>query len=325
MIRRGLVSAPRYEDPRLRQTLMGAGFLNPIGLAAGFDKNGVAMRHWHRLGFGFAEVGTVTALAQPGNPKPRLFRLPEDRALINRFGFNNLGSEALAERFQGLDSRIPIGINLGKSKLAKLERASEDYAASFRALHSFGDYFVINVSSPNTPGLRSLQDAGALRAILGAIAEIDATRPIFVKVAPDLEFDALDELVEVCGAAAGFIATNTTLSRTGLQSRQATEAGGLSGAPLAKRAYEVLSHLRAAVKSEQLLIGVGGIFDACDVAERIAAGAHLVQLYTGWVYGGPNLVPRLCRGLAKIMEREGFADLTALRASGIQPGTLPRE
>lgn len=327
LIRRGLIRTKPVTDARLRQRLFGVEFPNPIGLAAGFDKNGLALSHWHRLGFGFVEAGTATLHAQPGNPRPRLFRLPAHRALINRMGFNNSGSARLAERLAESHSPIPIGINIGKSKATELADAPADYRGSYEVLHRHGAYFVVNVSSPNTPGLRTLQDGPSLRAILAAMREVDAARPVLVKVAPDLEFDALDELVRVAteAGASGFIATNTTISRSGIDGPHANESGGLSGAPLADRASEVLRHLAAQVGPDSILIAAGGIFTAADAIERIAAGAHLVQLYTGWVYGGPSMVPDLLTGMLRFMSREGISDLSALRSSGIQPGTLPRQ
>jgi dihydroorotate dehydrogenase len=317
-IRRGWVKAKPYSNPKLAQTLFGVNFPNPLGLAAGFDKNAVALDHWHRLGFGFVEAGTVTHLRQAGNPRPRLFRLPEDRAIINRLGFNNDGAQAVADRMAAAHPAIPVGINLGKSRLTELEDAVEDYAASFTLLHKLGAYAVVNVSSPNTPGLRSLQERGPLTDILQALKAIDAQKPLFVKVSPDLEFDALDEVVDVCLTAGctGLIATNTTLSRANLSSVP-DEDGGLSGAPLYALSDAVLAHLARAVGNQMILIGVGGIFSADDLYRKIALGAHLAQVYTGWVYGGPSMAPTILRGLAERMEREGVASLEALRGKGL--------
>lgn len=319
LIARGLVRTKPFEDARLEQTLFGIKFPNPLGLAAGFDKNGVALDHWHRLGFGFVEAGTVTALAQPGNPKPRMFRAPEVHGVLNRLGFNNHGAAALAEKLKTAKPQIPVGINLGKSKVTPLEEAAQDYATSFRALHTYGAYFVVNVSSPNTPGLRDLQEKGALREIFAAIKAIDATRPLFVKVAPDLTWEALDQVVEVALEAnlAGIIATNTTISRDTLAADHPLrkEAGGLSGRPVRDRAQEVMAHLYRSVPRETVLIGVGGIFDGDDLYARIAAGAHLCQLYTGFIYGGPATVPRALKGLVARMEREGVGSLAELRGS----------
>lgn len=281
--------------------LFGVRFPNRLGLAAGFDKNGVGIDLWHQFGFGHVELGTVTFHAQPGNPKPRLFRLPADKALINRMGFNNDGAAALTERLKVAKPRIPIGINLGKSKITPLEEAAEDYASSFRLLHTFGDYFVINVSSPNTPGLRSLQDRAALEGIVDAMRAVNATRPLFVKIAPDLEFEAIDEVIGMAldKGLTGLIATNTTLSRAGLQTPPSTlgeyETGGLSGAPLTKRADEILGYVAKHVSGKMVLIGVGGVGDRETYLRKRDLGADIVQLYTGWIYGGPVLVPKILR------------------------------
>lgn len=313
-IRTGLVRAPRFAHPLLESERFGIRFPNPVGLAAGFDKNGVALDRWRGFGFGFVEAGTVTLHAQPGNPKPRMFRVPEARGLINRMGFNNEGAAALAERI--VATGIPLGINLGKSKVTELADAPEDYAASFRLLHTKGEYFVVNVSSPNTPGLRALQDAGALREILAAMREVDATRPLFVKVAPDLSLDALDELVGVAVETklTGLIATNTTISREML-ARDPGEAGGLSGKPVQAMSDATLKHLYGTCPKEMTLIGVGGILDGDDAYRKITLGAHLVQLYTGWIYGGPGLVPAINRRIVALMERDGFKSLDEARGT----------
>jgi dihydroorotate dehydrogenase len=316
-LEKGAVSVKPFESPLLEQEFFGYHFDNPLGLAAGFDKNARAVPHWHKLGFGFVEVGTITCLAQPGNPKPRLFRLPEDKALINRMGFNNDGAETVAKRLEGVHSQIPLGINLGKSKITPLEEAPLDYQNSFRQLQNHGAYFVVNVSSPNTPGLRSLQERVPLGEIFCAIREIDATKPLFVKVAPDLEFDALDEVIEVAATynLTGIIATNTTISRDAIPKgrKNRDEAGGLSGAPLKKRSNEVLAHLYKAADKDMILIGVGGVFTGDDLYEKLGLGAHLCQLYTGWIYGGPQMVPDCLRTLATRMEKEGIKTLAELR------------
>ena len=317
-IRLGLLRSEGFSDPRLECERFGVRFPNPVGLAAGFDKNGLALDRWKDFGFGFVEAGTVTFHAQPGNPKPRMFRVPESQGLINRMGFNNEGAAALAARLGAPSStRHPLGINLGKSKITEIKDAPEDYAASFRLLHTKGDYFVVNVSSPNTPGLRSLQDAGALREILAAMREVDATRPLFVKVAPDLEFDALDELVGVAVEArlTGLIATNTTVSRAMLP-KDPGEAGGLSGRPVREMADATLAHLYRACPKDMVLIGVGGIHDGDDAYRKLRLGAHLVQLYTGWIYGGPALVPRINRRIVDLMERDGYRTLDEVRGTG---------
>lgn len=314
VLARGWLRAPAFSDPVLEQELFGVRFPNPLGLAAGFDKNAEAVSHWGQLGFGFAEIGTVTYRAQPGNPPPRLFRLPADRALINRTGFNNDGARAIATRLASARPALPIGVNLGKSKDTPLEAAAQDYAESFKLLRSFGAYFVVNVSSPNTQGLRTLQEKGPLLEIVGALRAVDPDRPTFVKVAPDLETEALDEVVEVVHEArlTGIVGTNTTIRREGLTFAP-EEEGGLSGEPLRKRSNEILAHLYRSCDRSVVLIGVGGIFDGSDLYQKIACGAHLCQVYTGWVYGGPGMVPAALRTLVDLMRRDGVGSLAELR------------
>lgn len=317
LIASGLVETKPFVHRELEQKLFGLKFGNPLGLAAGFDKDGVAVPFWHKLGFGFIEIGTVTWHPQPGNPQPRLFRLPSDQAIINRFGFNNEGAMRMEQRrLLGFKPPIPLGINLGKSKITPLERAAEDYRKSFERLHPHGDYFVVNVSSPNTPGLRSLQERGPLIDILAAMRSVTTEKPIFIKVSPDLEHSALDDVVEVAYAmdVTGLIATNTTLSRSGLAG-DGSEAGGLSGAPLRQLSNQTLKHLAQACGKDKLLIGVGGIFTGEDLYEKIALGAHLCQLYTGWVYGGPGTVPRILEEFVAICESRGVRNLGELRGS----------
>jgi dihydroorotate dehydrogenase len=268
-------------EPR---TVFGVRFPNPVGLAAGMDKDGRAIKAWPALGFGFVEVGTVTRHAQPGNPRPRLFRLPDERAIVNRMGFNNVGAEALAARLRALGPpRVPLGISIGKSRVTPVEDAVEDYLASFRLLRPYADYVAINVSSPNTPGLRTLQDRAALNTLLAALREAGPAR-LLVKIAPDLTEHAVAELLEVCltHGVDGIIATNTTVEH------HAGEKGGLSGAPLAARALEVVTFV--AGHTELPVIGVGGILTADDALRMFDAGASLVQLYTGLIYQGPGLV-----------------------------------
>jgi dihydroorotate dehydrogenase len=294
-------------------TVLGLRFPNPVGLAAGMDKNGRALHAWPALGFGFVEVGTVTRLPQPGNPRPRLFHLPGSDAVINRMGFNNAGADALAERLvTNGKPDVPLGISIGKSKAAALEDAVADYQFSLRSLYPHADYFAINVSSPNTPGLRALQDRSALTELLSelratseSLAEEAAKRPtpLLVKVAPDLSDDALAELLEVCSAheVAGIIATNTTLSRQGLSAsdiRGGEEIGGLSGRPLADRAREVVRFVHQHTDGKMPIIGVGGILGADDARRMLDAGASLVQLYTGFALHGPGVVREIARGLA---------------------------
>ncbi|HET8615308.1 MAG TPA: quinone-dependent dihydroorotate dehydrogenase [Actinomycetales bacterium] len=290
--------------------VMGLRFPTRVGVAGGLDKDGRALLSWPLLGFGFVEVGTVTAHAQPGNPRPRLFRLRDDEAVINRMGFNNRGSAALAARLGALGPLpVPLGISIGKSKATPVEQAVDDYLLSLRRLHRFADYVAINVSSPNTPGLRSLQDADTLRRLLDALVSTSAslsaddgrTLPLAVKVAPDLTDSALDELVDVCldHGVAGIIAANTTLRRDVLTPGQAaaSEAGGLSGRPLLPRALEVVRQVRAQAGSRLAVIGVGGVRTPDDALRMVDAGADLVQVYTGLVYEGPGVVRDIARAL----------------------------
>jgi dihydroorotate dehydrogenase len=265
--------------------VFGVEFPNRVGLAAGMDKNGVALRAWPCLGFGFVEVGTVTWHAQPGNDRPRLFRQPEREAIVNRMGFNNFGAVALAERLSLYKPEIPLGISLGKSKVTPLDEAVEDYRRSFEVLGGLADYFAVNVSSPNTPGLRELQEKSFLDGIL---AELKGGPPVLVKIAPDLSEPAIGELLEVCTArgVAGIIATNTTIAHDG-------PAGGLSGRPLGPRAREVVSFVHR--ESGLPIIGVGGIMSADDAERMFDAGASLIQLYTGFVYHGPALVRKCAK------------------------------
>lgn len=280
----------------------GVRFPNRVGLAAGMDKNGTALAAWPLLGFGFVEIGTVTARAQPGNPRPRVFRYPAQRALINRLGFNNHGAAAMSRQLEmwrcsGRWPRVPVGINLGKTKTTPLEEAAADYAESFRQLQDYGDYFVVNVSSPNTPGLRDLQAVGHLREILRALArENTQSKPVLVKIAPDLPDADLADLVAVGeeAGAVGWIATNTTLNHTSITGSP-DEQGGLSGAPLRARATEVVEMMSKIAYGP--VIGVGGVDDAESAREKINAGAKLVQVYTGLVYAGPGLPRRLAAAI----------------------------
>ncbi len=292
-------------DPKLARTVFGLRFPNPVGLAAGFDKNGVALPAWQALGFGFIEAGTITALPQPGNPKPRIFRVPEIGGLINRMGFNNDGSEAVAQRLErlklsGLWPSIPVGINLGKSKVTPLEEATGDYLRSFERLFALGDYFVLNVSSPNTPGLRSLQGKAELAELLGAVQAANRAKPtpkpLLLKIAPDLEFAQIEEILELVTAngLAGLIATNTTLDHSPVPAGK-DETGGLSGRPLRARSTEIVRFITA--RTPLPVIAVGGIFDADAALEKLDAGAALVQLYTGFIYRGPALIGEICASL----------------------------
>jgi dihydroorotate dehydrogenase len=278
--------------------LFGVKFPNPIGLAAGMDKNGVALPAWPALGFGFVEVGTVTAHPQPGNDKPRLFRLRDSEAIINRMGFNNAGAAALASRLSSLGPLdVPLGISLGKSKITPLEDAVQDYLTSYELLHRHADYIAVNVSSPNTPGLRTLQDRDAIAGLLGALA---GKTPVLVKIAPDLAETAIAEVLEVClhYGAAGVIATNTTLARDGLAAAdqdRAAEAGGLSGRPLTEKTRKIVHFIHTETGGKLPIIGVGGVMSADDAGRLFDAGASLVQLYSGFIYKGPALVRAAAR------------------------------
>jgi dihydroorotate dehydrogenase len=299
-------------------------FKNPVGLAAGFDKNGVALGGLASLGFGFIEAGTVTNVAQPGNPRPRLFRLPLDRALVNRQGFNNEGAAALARRLECGRPDCVLGVNIGKSRVVKIEDATADYVASFESVRAHADYVAVNVSSPNTPGLRELQRADLLAALLGELQrrnrelaerEGGAPVPLLLKVAPDLGEGELELVVDAARRAsvAAIIATNTTVARAGLRTDSARVAsfgaGGLSGAPLRARSTQIVAALRRLTRGSPEIVGVGGVFNAEDAWEKVCAGASLVQLYTGFIYEGAGIVRRINEGLAAILEREGFRTL----------------
>ncbi len=312
-----LPPATPFSPTPLVRNLWGLHFPNPIGLAAGFDKNARLPHVWPRFGFGFAELGTVTALPQPGNPKPRLFRLAEHHALINRLGFNNEGANAVARRLaQSLrrPATVPLGINIGKSAVVDLADAAEDYASSYRQLAPFADYVTVNVSSPNTKGLRDLQAVESLSPIVGAIRGVElpqgrAHPPLLIKLAPDLDDGALRELADFAleRDIDGLIATNTTIGRPGIVNQ--TETGGLSGRPLAQRSNEVIRLLRRHSDARIPIVGVGGVFDPDDAFAKIQAGADLVQMYTGFVYGGPSAPRRVATGLARRLEAGGFASI----------------
>lgn len=317
------------EDAELLETsCFGLTFPNPLGLAAGFDKNGVVVDQMASLGFGFVEVGTVTYMPQPGNPKPRLFRLPDDRALINRLGFNNSGAQKVAGRLSRLlPRRTIIGINIGRNKDVENEKATENYLSCFDVVRAEADYVTINVSSPNTPGLRALQDAEHLDLLLGALREReqDGERrlPLLVKVAPDLSEQAIESVVEIAlrHRFSGIIATNTTISRGGLITPgvDAIGAGGLSGRPLAARSTEVIKTIYGHAKGRLPIVGVGGIFDAEDAFAKIAAGASLLQAYTGFVYGGPSFARKVNSGLAAILRNKGFSSVSEAVGTAIEP------
>lgn len=293
----------RFKPAPKPKTVFGLTFPNPIGLAAGFDKNGVAIPAWAALGFGFVEIGTVTAKAQPGNPKPRIFRYPEQAALINRLGFNNDGADTIAARLSALRESgrwpaIPVGINIGKSKVTRIEEAAADYLYSFRLLAPLADYVVLNVSSPNTPGLRSLQEHDALEQLLRAIRgeNQNSPRPVLLKIAPDLSLSELEQVIAASeqNGIAGIIATNTTLDHSSIPASR-DQTGGLSGRPLREKSTEFVRSITS--RSRLPVIASGGIFDAESAREKLEAGAQLLQVYTGYVYRGPGLLREISAGL----------------------------
>jgi dihydroorotate dehydrogenase len=297
------------QDKRLKVKLWNLEFPNPVGLAAGFDKNALALPTWSALGFGFVEIGSVTALGQAGNPKPRLFRLPEDKAIINRMGFNNHGASVIAARLELWQHthgklNIPLGINLGKSKITPLEEAPNDYLSSLKKLWEHGDYFVLNVSSPNTPNLRELQDKVKLEVLLSSVMGFanaqETKKPVLLKIAPDLSFEQIDEILVLLEQhkLSGIIATNTTLSRDGLKT-PIEESGGLSGAPLNQKSLEILKHLNTQLNGKLPIISVGGISSGDDVHQRLDAGASLVQVYSGWIFEGPLMLKNITRMLVQ--------------------------
>jgi dihydroorotate dehydrogenase len=299
-------------NPRLEKEVFGLKFKNPVGLAAGFDKNAELMGEMANMGFGFVEIGTVTPLPQPGNPKTRMFRLPTDGALINRMGFNNFGVDVAAERIatfrrnaKGAQKELIIGGNIGKNKVTPNEEAVNDYIKCFDRLFDVVDYFVVNVSSPNTPGLRELQEKAPLMHLLNTLQQRNSkngiSRPILLKIAPDLTDSQLDDIVDIVQQTgiAGIIATNTTISRENLTAAESlkNEMGGLSGKPLTQRSTEVIRYLHQKSKGSFPIIGVGGIHSADDAVEKLEAGASLVQLYTGFIYEGPGLIGRINKKL----------------------------
>lgn len=294
---------PDPSDPVLGVEVAGIHFPNPVGVAAGFDKDGLVTEGLAGIGFGFVEVGTVTPRPQPGNPRPRVWRLPRDRALVNRLGFNNAGADAMAATLATTRTRrVPVGINVGKNKDTPLDRAVDDYRACIARLHSHADYWAVNVSSPNTPGLRDLAEEERLGALLAGVMEevrSHGPKPVFLKVAPDHADDDLRRIADTALSAGvtGLIATNTTVSRKGLHTPDPPREGGLSGRPILDRAVAVVSLLAAHTKGKAPIIGVGGIFDADDAARMMEAGAALVQVFTGFIYAGPATARRICDGL----------------------------
>lgn len=317
-----------YGAPDLPVQFGGLKFPNPVGLAAGMDKHASAVPMWERLGFGFAELGGVTRHAQGGNEAPRMFRAIADHALVNRMGFNNPGAESVActlkeWRARDLWPAHPIGINLGKSKITPLKKAAEDYCFTFRELQDLADFFVVNVSSPNTLNLRQLQDKNALDEILKTLREVNSDKALLIKIAPDLTNDAIDDVIDLAinHSLAGIVATNTTLTRPepgNMQCRNTyDENGGLSGAPLKERSTQIVAHIYRHTEGKLPIIGVGGIFTSDDAWDKIAAGASLLQVYTGLVYEGPSIAGDIVRGLKARMEREGvkhLADLVGVAA-----------
>jgi dihydroorotate dehydrogenase len=306
----------------LHVKLGGIDYPNPIGLAAGMDKNAIAVGAFSSIGFGFIEVGTITPKAQPGNPLPRLFRLPSDTAIINRMGFNNMGAEQMAVNLRKAKPYlIPVAVNIGKNKNTANEEAEEDYRACIRQLYTVGDFFVINISSPNTPGLRNLQHGEELRNLLEAVKDEvqlqfkrqgGSEKPIWVKIAPDVSYEELSYMIEtiVQSGIFGVIATNTTLSREGLQHEYASEAGGLSGKPLTNRSTEVIRQIYKQTKGKLPIVGCGGIFTAEEAYDKIRAGASLVEVYTALIYDGPSLIKRLNAGLLQLLHKDGFTHIS---------------
>ncbi len=325
----------KVEDERLVVKVGPLTFPNPVGLAGGFDKNALAPRVISAFGFGFMEVGAVTAQAQPGNPKPRLYRLPEDRALINRLGFNNEGAAAIAIKLDRLRARgqwpkVPLGINIGRTKMVATPDAVADFLSCFTQLFAYGDFFTLNVSSPNTPDLRQLQQKTLLRDLALAVRDRNrelsaraniAPRPVFVKIAPDMDFSQVDEIAEVVEQTklTGIVATNATaFMREGLKSPHGAEAGGLSGRPITALVTKFVSHIYQVTRGRLPIIGVGGIFTAQDAYDKIKAGANAVQIYTGWVYEGPGAVKRINRGLLRLLERDGLKQISQAIGQGIK-------
>ncbi len=311
-------------NKNLNQIIFGSQFKNPLGLAAGFDKNGVGAGLWDYFGFGFAELGTITWHAQKGNPKPRLFRIAKEKAALNRMGFNNEGAEKFLKTIEKQKISTPgnrpcvLGINLGKSKITPLDEAYKDYALSLELLAPLSDYAVINVSSPNTPGLRSLQETKQIKKLIKTLKDLPNCPPLLIKIAPDLSNEAIDEIAVVAKEEGidGIIAINTSLNRFNLKHLKIKtgntleqENGGLSGLPLQRRGLEVIDRLRRSTNLDLPLIGVGGINSAKSAWERIAAGASLIQIYTGWIFEGPTLVPEILDGLILQMEKHGFQNI----------------
>lgn len=321
-LHRGLHKIVPVNDPVLSQEVFGVTFPRPLGLAAGFDKNATAADTWSGVGFGYAELGTVTAKAQPGNPSPRLFRLKADRGIFNRMGFNNEGAAAAARHLRARKTSDVIGINIGKTKVTPAEEAVADYRQSASVLGDLADYLVVNVSSPNTPGLRDLQAVESLRPIMAAVQE-STSSPVLVKIAPDLSDEDVDAVADMAVelGLAGIVATNTTISREGLKTPAdkvaAMGAGGVSGPPVAARSLEVLNRLHERVGDKLVLVSVGGIETPEQAWQRIAAGASLLQGYTGLIYGGPDWIRDIHRGIAQQIHAHGLRNISEAVGSGL--------
>ncbi len=325
----------KVEDERLVVQIGPLTLPNPVGLAAGFDKNVTAPKMLSSFGFGFMEVGAITAQAQPGNPKPRIYRLLEDNALINRLGFNNEGAAVLAIKLDRLRARggrpkIPMGINIGRTKTVETIDAVADFLSCFETLFPHGDFFTLNVSSPNTPNLRDLQEKSLLRELLSAVQEKNrelsaranvGLKPVFVKIAPDMEYAQVDEVIEVVEQVklTGIVATNASaFMREGLKSRNGPEPGGLSGRPITAMVTKFIAHIYQITQGRLPIIGVGGIFNAQDAYEKIQAGANAVQIYTGWVFEGPGAVKRINQGLLRLLERDGLKHISKAVGRGVR-------
>jgi dihydroorotate dehydrogenase len=326
----------KVEDERLAVRVGPLTFANPVGLAAGFDKNAQAPKMISSFGFGFMEIGAVTAQAQAGNPKPRLYRLSEDDALINRLGFNNEGAEAIAIKLDRLHTRrgrpqIPLGINIGRTKIVETKDAVADFLSCFEKLFDHGDFFTLNVSSPNTPNLRDLQEKSLLRELVSAVQEKNRElaagaginlKPVFVKIAPDMNFAQVDEIIEVVESVklTGIVATNATaFMRDNLRSPHGSEPGGLSGRPITKAVTGFIAHIYQVTRGRLPIIGVGGIFNAQDAYDKIKAGASAVQIYTGWIYEGPAAVKQINKGLLRLIERDGLKQISQAVGGAAKP------
>ena len=326
----------KVEDERLAVRVGPLTFANPVGLAAGFDKNAEAPKMISSFGFGFMEIGAVTAQAQAGNPKPRLYRLPEDDALINRLGFNNEGAEAIALkldrlRIRGGKPHIPLGINIGRTKIVETKDAVADFLSCFEKLFDHGDFFTLNVSSPNTPNLRDLQEKSLLRELVSAVQEKNRElaagaginlKPVFVKIAPDMNFAQVDEIIEVVESVklTGIVATNATaFMRANLRSPHGSQPGGLSGRPITKAVTGFIAHIYQVTRGRLPIIGVGGIFNAQDAYDKIKAGASAVQIYTGWIYEGPAAVKQINKGLLRLIERDGLKQISQAVGGAAKP------